>query len=159
VTAAAVGSGVAIGSTAANWFTGGAASVVRTPSNVDLSVEMQGTGRLFFDSGANSQAWRGSQWLFYSSSTALGLTIVPGLASTMTGGATSWTLDAPAIINIGTVAATSIKIGRSGQSLGFYGNAAITRSVVSGSRSGGGALTNLLTALANLGLITDSTSA
>jgi hypothetical protein len=158
VTVAAVGSGAAIGSTATNWFTGGAASVVRAPINTDLSVEMSGTGRLFFDSNGAAQAWRAGSWSFYSSGTVLGLQIVPGATSTMTGGATSWTLDAAAIINIGTIAATSVKIGRSGQSIGFFATTPIAKPTVTGSRGGNSALQNLLTELANLGLITNSTS-
>ena len=158
VTVAAVGSGVAIGTTATNWFTGGAASVVRAPVNTDLSVEMSGTGRLFFDSNGAAQAWRASGWSFYSPSTVLGLSITAGAASTMTGGATSWTLDAAAIINIGTITATSVKIGRGGQSIGFFATTPIAKPTVAGPRGGNVALQNLLTALANLGLITDTTT-
>lgn len=158
VVAANTGSGVALGTTATNWFTGGAAALIRTPLNSDLSVEMSGTGRLFFDSASNAQAWRASQWSFYSPSTVLGLQIVPGATSTMTGGATSWTLDAAAIINLGTTAATSVKIGRTGQSLGFYGTTPITKITVSGAKGGNVALANLLTALVNLGLIADTTT-
>jgi hypothetical protein len=43
-------------------------------------------------------------------------------------------------------------------SLGFFGHAAIAKPTVSGSRGGNAALQSLLTALANLGLITDSSS-
>lgn len=43
--------------------------------------------------------------------------------------------------------------------LGLFGATPIARPTVVGSRSGGAALTNLLTALANLGAITDSTTA
>lgn len=43
--------------------------------------------------------------------------------------------------------------------IGFFGAAAVTKPTVTGSRSDGTALANLLTALANLGLITDSTTA
>lgn len=43
--------------------------------------------------------------------------------------------------------------------LGFYGTAPITKPAPTGSRGGNAALASLLTALANLGLITDSTSA
>lgn len=159
VTAAAVGSGAAVGSAATNWFTGGPSSVIRAPANTDLSIEMSGTGRLFFDSNAAAQAWRAASWSFYSSGTVLGLQIVPGAASTMTGGATSWTLDAAAIINIGTIAATSVKIGRSGQSIGFFATTPIAKPTVAGSRGGNVALQNLITALANLGLISDTTTA
>lgn len=43
--------------------------------------------------------------------------------------------------------------------LGFYGAAAVTKPNVTGSRSLGTALTNLLLALESLGIITDSTTA
>lgn len=44
-------------------------------------------------------------------------------------------------------------------SVGFNGTSPITKPTVSGSRGGNAALASLLTALANYGLITDSTSA
>ena len=43
--------------------------------------------------------------------------------------------------------------------LGFYGAADITKPAVAGSRAGNAALASLLTALANLGLVTDGSSA
>jgi len=43
--------------------------------------------------------------------------------------------------------------------LGFYGGIAVEKPTVSGSRDGNAALESLLTALSNLGLITDNTSA
>lgn len=42
--------------------------------------------------------------------------------------------------------------------LGFYGATAVTKQTVTGSRGGNAALQSLLTALANLGLLTDSTT-
>lgn len=55
--------------------------------------------------------------------------------------------------------ATCLQWGVSGTNIGFLGAAPVARQTVSGSRASGAALTSLLTALANLGLITDSTSA
>jgi hypothetical protein len=43
-------------------------------------------------------------------------------------------------------------------SIGFYGTSPISKPTISGSRGGNAALTSLLTALANLGLVTDSTT-
>ena len=43
--------------------------------------------------------------------------------------------------------------------LSFYGASPVTRPIVIGSRSSGAALVSLLSALSNLGLITNSTSA
>lgn len=45
-----------------------------------------------------------------------------------------------------------------GSTIGFYGASAVAKQTVTGSRGGNAALASLLTALANLGLITDSTS-
>jgi hypothetical protein len=50
-----------------------------------------------------------------------------------------------------------IKIGASGE-IGFFGATATAKPTVSGSRGGNAALASLCTALANLGLITDSTT-
>jgi hypothetical protein len=44
-------------------------------------------------------------------------------------------------------------------SVGFYGTAATAKPTVTGSKASGAALTSLLTALAGLGLITDTTTA
>jgi hypothetical protein len=46
-----------------------------------------------------------------------------------------------------------------GNKLGFHGATAVAKQTVSGSRGGNAALGSLITALANLGLITDGTSA
>jgi hypothetical protein len=46
-----------------------------------------------------------------------------------------------------------------GTKTGFYNTTPITKPTASGSRGGNAALASLLTALANLGLITDSTTA
>lgn len=68
-------------------------------------------------------------------------------------------------INIGTGGAagstTNITLGTSTTTnLRFFGSANTSgKPTVTGSRSGGAAITNLLTALSNLGLITDSTTA
>jgi hypothetical protein len=60
-----------------------------------------------------------------------------------------------------TAAREGVRIETSGTApmLGFYGGAAITKPTVSGSRGGNAALASALTALANLGLLTDSSSA
>jgi hypothetical protein len=59
-----------------------------------------------------------------------------------------------------TLAATELFIGiSSSATIGFFGAAGVSKPTVTGSRGGNAALASLLTALANLGLITDSTSA
>ena len=58
----------------------------------------------------------------------------------------------------GSLAVTA-QLRHLGSSLGFYNASAVTKQTVSGSRGGNAALASLLTALASLGLITDSTTA
>ena len=53
----------------------------------------------------------------------------------------------------------NLTLGTSGGNMGFYGTTAIARPTVTGSRGGNAALASFLTALSNLGLITDSTTA
>jgi len=63
-------------------------------------------------------------------------------------------------VSIGNTNAVNVNIGRSGQKVGFLGATAVVRQTVSGARNNPeAALANLLTALANLGLITNSTTA
>ena len=52
---------------------------------------------------------------------------------------------------------TRVQVNSAG--IGFFGATPVTRPVAAGSRGGNAALASLLTALANLGLITDSTTA
>lgn len=59
-------------------------------------------------------------------------------------------------IDIGT--GTGTKIGGIGSVMGFFGATPIAKPTVTGSRGGNAALASLLTQLATLGLITDSTS-
>ncbi len=64
------------------------------------------------------------------------------------------------ILAYDTAAREGLRIEGSGTAamLGFYGGAAVVKPTVTGSRGGNAALQSLLTALANLGLITDSSS-
>jgi hypothetical protein len=67
-------------------------------------------------------------------------------------------------VEIKTVGAADVTIDparnikMSGTGLGFFGTPAIAKPTVSGSKGGNAALTSLITALANYGLITDSTT-
>lgn len=72
------------------------------------------------------------------------------------GGLTNFTCD-----DAGGTARTCISLGTasSASSVAFHGTAAINKPTVTGSRAGNAALASLLTALANYGLITDSSSA
>lgn len=55
--------------------------------------------------------------------------------------------------------ATVHTIDPDGNKLGFHGSAPVAKQTVTGSRGGNAALASLITALANLGLITDNTTA
>lgn len=66
-------------------------------------------------------------------------------------GANEWTTDDSLIV--------SLMLRHMGTTLGFYGATAATKPTVTGSRGGNAALASLLTALATLGLITDTTTA
>lgn len=61
-------------------------------------------------------------------------------------------LSAESSVSLPTVTSEGVK-------LSFYGATAITKPNITGSRSGGAALSNLLNELDNLGIIQDSTSA
>lgn len=64
------------------------------------------------------------------------------------------------ILNINTLSSgRETNIAHSGSTLGFFGATAVTKPTVTGSRGGNAALASLLTQLAALGLITDSTTA
>lgn len=84
-----------------------------------------------------------------------------------TGGDSDLTAIFPKTANANTWAAkqtfsTEIEIdgnlNHDGSNIGFYGNAPQPRPTVSGSRAGNAALADLLAELANLGLITDTTT-
>ena len=61
------------------------------------------------------------------------------------------------LAQIGTLKLTA-QFAHQGTTLGFFNNSPISRPTVMGSKRGNAALASLLTALANLGLITDSTT-
>jgi hypothetical protein len=62
--------------------------------------------------------------------------------------------------NIGIGSGTGTQIGSSGSKMGFYGATPVARpAAITGSRGGNAAVADLLTKLATLGLIVDSTSA
>ncbi|MFF7200532.1 hypothetical protein [Streptomyces sp. NPDC008141] len=65
--------------------------------------------------------------------------------------ANEWTTDDALIV--------ALMFRHLGTTLGFYGSAAVAKPTVTGSRGGNAALDSLLSALATLGLITNSTSA
>jgi len=86
------------------------------------------------------------------------------LQSTGTGSLSSAELNSTGNVGInagtstGLISLTAANIKLIGAGIGFYGHAAASQPNVTGSRSSGVALTNLLTALAGLGLITNSTT-
>jgi hypothetical protein len=59
----------------------------------------------------------------------------------------------------GSIVTINASLAHTGTSVGFYSTSAAVKQTVSGSRGGNAALASLLTALATVGLITDSSSA
>lgn len=84
-----------------------------------------------------------------SSSLSAGAQIV----SDQTGGAT-----AP-ILTIVVAGSERMRFSNTSQSIGFYGSAGSAKPTITGAKGSNAALGSLLTALANMGLVTDSTSA
>lgn len=66
-------------------------------------------------------------------------------------------LGAPCTIT-GQAGANALIIAKTGTRLGFLGTAPVVKQTVTGSKSANAALASLLTALANYGIITDSSS-
>ncbi len=75
------------------------------------------------------------------------------------GGAAEYTFTSSALDMNGNNLSEVGALDHDGSTLGFYGTAPTTKQAPTGSRGGNAALASLLTALATIGLITDSTSA
>jgi len=120
-------------------------------------VRGQGGGFVGFSSGAQFQCGNGTLtnggsvfFLGGNGDTGGNIELTPGIGSTTNGFATLNN----AFSNSGLKVA-----GASGApTIGFYGATPIVKPTVTGSRASGAALQDLLTQLANLGLITDSTT-
>ena len=70
---------VNIDTQAANWFSGGAASLLTGTSGRDFAIESVAGGRLLLKSGTNQAfALNGGSLAFYNSSVQLGMTLTPG---------------------------------------------------------------------------------
>jgi hypothetical protein len=72
--------------------------------------------------------------------------------ATVGGGGTGCTL------NLTTAATGELNLSDTGQKLGFFGATAVVKPTVTGSKGANAALASLLTALANFGLLTDSST-
>lgn len=137
-------------------------------------VNLYGRGALYFDDGDTYLISNGNRIALRNATTSQGLRIHntwtsntnweaavldwQTTANTLrvgtdvgSGGGTSRAL---AIITGGTA---RINVGASGE-LGFFGATAISKPAITGAHGGNAALQSLLTALVNLGLVTDSTS-
>jgi hypothetical protein len=88
------------------------------------------------------------RWNLYISGTAINYLAGNLLLGTTTDGMTA-----------GGSLAIAHDLAHRGTKVGFYNTAPVTKPAVTGSRGGNAALASLLTALAGLGLVTDSTSA
>ena len=70
---------VNINTQAANWFSGGVASLLTGLAARDFAIESSTTGRLLLQSGANQTiALSAGSLVFYNSSVQLGMTLTPG---------------------------------------------------------------------------------
>jgi hypothetical protein len=72
--------------------------------------------------------------------------------ATLSGNGTGCTL------NLTTAATGSLNLSDTGQKLGFFGATAVVKPTVTGSKGANAALASLLTALANFGILTDSST-
>jgi hypothetical protein len=128
-------------------------------SNTQLFGNNDGTGRLVQRNGTSAQTFSiANTYTSFTNKEELQLGWVgnSNVAKIETikgsGGGTARAL------HFGTDGTSRLIIGAAGE-LGFFGSSAVAKPTVSGSRGGNAALASLLTALANLGLVTDSTSA
>lgn len=123
-----------------------------------------GTGALTDANSINSGAlFRLDTFGNFTFDSSNSVSLAAGLA-----GETDLTLDqSSAAINIdaenaisigGNSPSTSVRFGNGTCSLGFFNQAGITQPIVTGSKAGNVALTSLITQLAALGLIIDSTT-
>lgn len=124
--------------------------------------------------GCHAQFTDGQLFVYNDNPAALAQTILLGQKSSTTGQRSTFSITTPwatstdasrkarAVFNVfDTAAREAMRIEASGTApmIGFLGAAASARPTISGSRGGNAALASLLTALATLGLITDSTTA
>jgi hypothetical protein len=61
-------------------------------------------------------------------------------------------------VDIGLTNTTNVNVAAAGNALGFHGAAAVAQQTITGAKGGNAALTDLLTKLATLGLVVDSTT-
>jgi hypothetical protein len=92
--------------------------------------------------------FEGTGGVYLNASGAGKFVAIAGGATTISGGT----------IEVGIGAGEDVSVCNATGDLGFYGATRVPKQTVTGSRGGNAALASLLTALANLGLITDSTS-
>lgn len=126
------------------------------------SSKLMGSG-LDLDASTGSIQWGGNGTISVVGTNTIGVSKNFQVSSTFTSlgsatfyGATTMVLTCNA--NGQFNANANAVLGGSGYSLGFYGNSGATKQTVTGSRGGNAALASLLTALATLNLITNSTS-
>lgn len=130
------------------------ATVTGTATSAIFAIESSATGKRVFDYRVtndavsrlrlDTSAGAGSGTLTFGDGATADTNLYRSAAATL------------ATDNSFTVGATLRHLGTSA---GFYGAAAVTKPSITGSRGGNAALASLLTSLATLGLITDSTTA
>lgn len=115
--------------------------------SIALITVAAATGRAHINIGANSAGFSGD-WAIYDYTNWNSYLRANLLLGTTTDGMTA-----------GGSLAVAGDLAHRGSKAGFYNATPITKPAITGSRGGNAALASLLTALVNLGLITDSTSA
>lgn len=126
------------------------ADAITATGNTSEFADVEITGPLTVSAGTVQVTKTSQQALFrYDASNHLGIEVgSTGATTILLTGASSRVL---------TLAA-DVKIGEAADDIGFYGATPAGKPTITGSRGGNAALADLLTELAALGLITDSTS-
>jgi hypothetical protein len=103
----------------------------------------------------------GGRYQFQSSSSTTNYRDTGAVEATWVDGTDATRKARLALFAYDTAAREGVRVEGTGSAaaIGFLGASAIARPAVTGSRGGNAALASLLTALANLGLLTDSTTA
>lgn len=133
----------------ASWEAGAFAAAGGAAANDTLTVVNASNAHLSLWSPTKSLGWG----MNVDTTGNLRLLRAAGSGGIVLGNAT------PVVIGGDLTVSGTLALGSSSSHLGFYGGAGIQRPIVTGSRGGNGALASLLSALAGLGLVTDSSTA
>lgn len=121
-------------------------------TNVGIEYRSQGTGRQFFTINSNVQ------FEILNTASAVNRVSVTGSATGNAVSVTATGSDSNIQLNLSGKGTSGVQVGAASQAVGFYGTTPGAKQTVTGSRGANAALASLLTALATLGLITDSST-